>query len=112
METKPFEEWPKPLIKKQLFLEIGNKCQICGYEYTDPETGKGPYQIHHIDGNKRNWKRTNVEIRCLNCHWMTPNFAFRGRHHTDKTKKLLSKRAKDFHKEMMRGDAVVSRTGS
>jgi len=94
MKTLPFEEWPIRLIKKQIFLENGNKCQICKFEYTNPETGKGPFQIHHKDGNKSNWKRNNVEIRCLNCHWMTPNFAFRGRKHSIKTRKILSEKAK------------------
>ena len=92
METTPFEEWPVRLIKKQLFLKNGNTCEICSFEYTDPKTGKGPFQIHHIDGNKNNWKKFNLEIRCLNCHWMTPNFAFKGRRHTKKLKRYYQKK--------------------
>lgn len=101
MESTPFEEWPVRLIRKHLFSEIGNKCQICNFEYTDPVTGKGPFQIHHIDGDKKNWKRLNLEIRCLNCHWMTPNFAFRGRNHTNETKKLLADKANAFYKQKL-----------
>lgn len=100
MKTLPFEEWPIRLIKKRLFLENGNKCQICNFEYTDPETGKGPFQIHHINGNKKNWKRKNLEIRCLNCHWMTPNFAFRGRRHSKETRKILAEKANNYYKKI------------
>lgn len=106
MESLPFEEWPVSLIKKHLFLENGNKCQICSFEYTDPKTGKGPFQIHHKDGDKGNWKRINLEIRCLNCHWMTPNFAFRGRRHTKKTKKILSEKTKNRYLKI-NNDAVL-----
>jgi len=98
MDSTPFEEWPVRLIKKQLVIENKNKCQICGYEYTDPVSGKGPFQFHHIDGNHNNWSRDNIQFLCLNCHWKTPNFAFRGRSHSEKTKKLISKKVKEYAK--------------
>lgn len=93
MESKPFEEWPIRLIKKQLKLENRNICEKCSFSYTD-EDGNGPFQFHHKDGNNKNWKRENIEILCLNCHWMTPNFAFKGRKHTEKTKKILAEKAR------------------
>jgi len=82
MESLPFEKWSKAIIKRLLFKEIGNRCEKCSFEYTDPVTGKGPFEPHHKDGNKNNWKRENLEILCLNCHWMTPNWKFKGRKHT------------------------------
>lgn len=90
MKSLPFEEWPKSLIKRYLFEEIGNKCERCGYEYTDPETGKGPFEPHHKDGNKNNWKRENLEILCLNCHWKTPTWKFKNRKHSEITKRKIS----------------------
>lgn len=99
METTPFEQWPIRLIKRHLFEENKNVCEKCSFSYTDPETGNGPFQIHHIDGNNKNWNRNNLEILCLNCHWMTPNFAFKGRKHTNKTKKILSEKTKQWHKK-------------
>jgi len=92
VKTIPFEKWSRRLRVKTLFEENGNKCQNCLFEYTDPKTGKGPFQIHHIDGDNTNWKRENVQILCLNCHWLTPNFAFRGRTHTKKARKILAEK--------------------
>ena len=90
MKKLPFEEWPPTLIKRILFQEADNTCEVCGYQYTDPQTGKGPFQIHHRDGNRNNWNRENLQVLCLNCHWKTPNFAFRNRKHTKETKKKLA----------------------
>lgn len=75
--------------KRIIFYENGNKCEICGYEYTDEKTGKGPFEIHHNDGNNKNWSRENLKIYCLNCHWKTPNYRFRNRKHTEETKEKL-----------------------
>lgn len=99
MENIPFEKWSRRLKIKTLFEENGNKCQRCSFEYTDPETGKGPFQIHHIDGNNTNWKRENIEILCLNCHWATPNFAFRGRTHTKKARDILAEKQRKILKD-------------
>ncbi len=79
----PFEQWKIPWIKEFLFKKIGNRCENkkCKYEYTDPNTGKGPFQIHHKDGNKKNWKRNNLQILCMNCHWKTSNWGFRNKTH-------------------------------
>jgi 5-methylcytosine-specific restriction endonuclease McrA len=93
MENLPFEEWPIKLIKRTLFKEANHKCSECGYDYIDPKTNKGPYQIHHVDGNKKNWKKENLKILCLNCHWKTPNFAFKNRKHSKKTKERISEMA-------------------
>lgn len=78
----PFEKWPKRLQVKFLFDENGNICKKCEFEYTDPITKRGPFDIHHINGNNSDWKKDNLEILCLNCHWKTENFRFRGRNHT------------------------------
>jgi len=97
MESKPFDEWPVRLIKKQLLLKNGNVCEKCSYSYTDKD-GKGPFQFHHKDGNNKNWKKENIEILCLNCHWMTPNFAFKGRKHTEKTKRIIAEKSKAYQR--------------
>lgn len=82
----PFEEWPRKLILDTMFFENGYICEECGYSYRDPKTRKGPFEIHHLDGNKNNWKRENLKILCLNCHWKTPNYRFRGRKHSEEYK--------------------------
>lgn len=77
VETHSFEELPKKYKIRFLFKENGNNCQECGFKYTDEKTGKGPYEIHHLDGNNNNWIKENLKILCLICHWKTKNYRFR-----------------------------------
>jgi len=79
--TLPFEQWPESLRRRTLFEEVNYKCEECGYNYID-ENEKGPYQIHHIDGNNKNNKRENLKILCMNCHWKTDNWGFKNRKHS------------------------------
>jgi predicted nucleic acid-binding Zn ribbon protein len=85
-ENNLFNEATINQKKRILYYEKGNRCEICGYEYTDEKTGKGPFEIHHIDGDNKNWNRENLKIYCLNCHWKTPNYRFRNRKHTEESK--------------------------
>lgn len=89
IKTTLFEHLPHKLIKRMIYEENENICFKCGFKYTDAKTGKGPFEIHHVDGNKHNWKKENLEILCLNCHWTTENWRFRGKTHSEHTKKLL-----------------------
>ncbi len=76
---------------KILFAERGYRCEECGYAYTDDSRKqKGPYEPHHVDGDNTNWKKENVKIVCLNCHWKTPNYRFRGKKHSSESKKKIS----------------------
>ncbi len=74
----PFEKLSRKLRYEILFNERGNKCEICGYEYIDDKSKKGPFEIHHIDGIKLNNKKENLQILCMNCHWKTSNWRNRG----------------------------------
>ena len=94
----PFEKLRVKDKIKVVFEEVGNKCEACNYEYTDPETGKGPFEIHHIDGDHKNWTRNNLKVLCLNCHWKTPNWRFKGKTHSKHTRVLLSELAKKQHR--------------
>ena len=66
-----------------------DSCE-CGYSHIN-ENGKGPFEIHHIDGNHDNWKEENLNVLCLNCHWFTPNWRFRGKKHSEESKLKISK---------------------
>ena len=71
-------EWhllPYYFRKEFLFNEQGKKCSRCNYNLYD--SLKGPYQIHHKDGNNDNHSKENEEVMCANCHMMTDNFAGR-----------------------------------
>jgi hypothetical protein len=90
IQTTKFEFLPKGLIKKIFKKEKGNKCESCGFEYID-EKGNGPFDIHHKDGNRNNWKKENLELLCLNCHWQTNNYGFKNRKHKEESRKKMSK---------------------
>ena len=54
IQTLDFDSLPSKELKRRLLKEEkGNKCEKCGYEYTNKE-GKGPFQIHHKDGDNNN----------------------------------------------------------
>ena len=89
IQTTEFEFLPKGLIKKIFKKEKGNKCESCGFEYTN-EKGEGPFEVHHKDGDHDNWKKENLELLCLNCHWKTDNYKFYGRKHKEESKKKIS----------------------
>lgn len=89
----PFEKWPKRKQVCEIFKENGNICEVCGYKYTN-DNGMGPFEIHHIDGNKHNNKRENLQVLCLNCHWKTNNWRFRNKKHSEETKKKISHKIK------------------
>lgn len=36
-----------------------------------------PIELHHVDGNKRNYQLGNLQILCPNCHALTPNYTGR-----------------------------------
>ena len=89
-KSLPFEKWPKRLIRKVVFEEVGNHCGECGYEYEDKITGKGPFDLHHKDGDKQNWKRENLKVLCLNCHWKTGSWKFRNKRHSADSRRRIS----------------------
>ena len=81
------------LRKEILWEEQGHKCNKCDYNLYDPFTG--PYEIHHLDGVRLNKSRDNEELVCCNCHAMTDNYRFKGRKHTNKSRKKISKTLKN-----------------
>lgn len=101
----PLEKWKKPWIFEFIFNEVGNHCEKCGYEYINEE-GKGPFEIHHKDGNHDNWKRENLEVLCLNCHWKTPNWRFRGGKQTEESieKMLITSMKKGLVKKIHKNE--------
>ena len=82
-----FDEYTLKMKRLYIIEKYHNVCQSCGFSNCDIN-GHGPYEIHHIDGNHNNWKEDNLTILCSNCHWFTPNYRFRGKKHTVKTKQI------------------------
>jgi len=52
-----------------------DSCEVCGLNtWRDLPL---PLEVHHVDGNKKNNLRENLQVLCPNCHALTPNW--RGR---------------------------------
>ena len=90
IQSKDFNDLPKGLRQKLFKEEKGNKCEECNFQYSDPISEKGPFEIHHKDGNHNNWIKENLIMLCLNCHWKTDDYRFRNRVHTKETKTKIS----------------------
>ena len=77
-----FEELPKHRRRKRVLEEAKFACEICGFHKTRTD-GKNVIQVDHIDGNDKNWSRTNLRALCPNCHAVhSEHFMFYGRKHT------------------------------
>jgi len=58
--------------KKVLINERGHKCEKCAL--TEWLTHPIVLELHHIDGNRLNNEKTNLELLCCNCHAITDNW--------------------------------------
>lgn len=59
-------------IKKYLYLERGRKCEDCkNIKWNDKRL---TMELHHVDGDKNNNSRDNLQILCPNCHSQTNNW--------------------------------------
>lgn len=89
----PFERRPKRIRIRDFYKLRGNVCEECGFSFTD-DRGKGPFEIHHVDGNRENNLLENLKCLCLICHWKTGNYRFKNRTHSEETRKKLSELSK------------------
>ena len=69
-DKKNLSEW----ARNYLLEEAGYKCPLCGWDTPHPNTGKPPLEIDHVDGNRRNNSRENLQVLCPNCHSLTPTY--------------------------------------
>jgi len=61
-------------LKNRLFEEKikEEKCEECNI--TEWNGKKIKFELHHLDGNKRNHKLENLKVLCPNCHSQTPTY--------------------------------------
>ena len=60
-------------IKKRIINDRGHKCEgPC--QGTEWYGYKIPLELHHIDGNNKNNEIDNLQLLCINCHYLTPNY--------------------------------------
>ena len=69
-----FEDLSLPIKKARLREEIG-RCEVCGIDEWRGE--KITLEVHHIDGDRSNNTKDNLQVLCPNCHSLTDNW--RGR---------------------------------
>lgn len=61
-------------VRKYLLDLHDHKCDICGFNETNPYTHYDILQIHHIDGDCFNNDINNLQVLCPNHHAMTENY--------------------------------------
>ena len=62
-------------VKEKILQERPYKCEKCGI--SEWQGQKLLLQVHHIDGNRYNNTRENLQILCPNCHSLTDNWCYR-----------------------------------
>jgi hypothetical protein len=59
-------------LRAFLVEERGYRCECCGL--TEWMGEPIPLSVHHKDGDASNNIPANLDLLCLNCHGITPNF--------------------------------------
>lgn len=59
-------------FKERLIKEgwISERCGNCGYQERRPYDYEIPLKLHWIDGNKKNYNLSNIQLLCHNCYFM------------------------------------------
>lgn len=84
MQQDIFKRYDKPqhtkTFKDKLIEERGHKCEKCNLSswLNLPIS----LELHHIDGDKRNNTRENLELLCPNCHSYTDNYGSKNKKHS------------------------------
>jgi len=72
-ELKKFDDLTTPhAIKKRLIGERGHKCECCQKEMW--LGGQIVLELDHINGDRDNNSRENLQLLCPNCHALTPTY--------------------------------------
>jgi len=70
---KAWSEYVKDSGRKTFLIsERGHKCEDCGLE--EWKTFPIVLELHHIDGNRVNNNKDNLQLLCCNCHATTDNW--------------------------------------
>jgi RNA polymerase subunit RPABC4/transcription elongation factor Spt4 len=72
LKQRPFEQWGRVLKRKLIFEEQEKACRKCKLKewLGKPIT----LELEHIDGNRENNTRKNLELLCPNCHSQTSTY--------------------------------------
>ena len=64
----------KDTLRTYLLEKAKYKCELCGCDLKNPYSGQTILEIHHIDGDRTNNLKENLQVLCPNCHAMTSNY--------------------------------------
>ena len=64
-------------VRRYLFEKYNCSCQECGWNKINEFTQKVPLQIHHLNGDCKDNRESNLKLLCPNCHSLTENFGSR-----------------------------------
>ena len=75
-KLKDWSEYTRGVkLKPHLIKERGHKCEECSnIQWNNVDI---PLELHHIDGDRTNNEKENLQLLCPNCHALTHNW--RGR---------------------------------
>ena len=59
--------------------EFEEKCHCCGFEERRITDYSIPLILHHINGDKRDHRRENLEFLCYNCTYLQSHNTLGGR---------------------------------
>ena len=62
-------ETATPAVKKKWVKEDVGHCEQCGI--SEWQSRSLPLEVHHIDGDRHNNVRENLQVLCPNCHAQT-----------------------------------------
>ncbi len=64
----------KDSLREYLMKKYDSKCSVCGWGMENPTSNTVCLDMHHIDGDYKNSRLSNVELLCPNCHSLTNNY--------------------------------------
>jgi len=66
---RPYKPGVKPFKKRRCNNEDGKLGFLCPTDFSKiPPWAKGVTQIDHIDGDRNNWAKENIQELCCSCH--------------------------------------------
>lgn len=68
------DDRPSGFVRRYLLEECNYSCTKCGWKEANPVNGIVHLEIDHIDGNRENGYRENLQVLCPNCHSLTDTY--------------------------------------
>lgn len=103
MKRLTFDECTIGEKRRRIFAEQDSGCNKCKLTiwFQEPIT----LELNHINGNKQDESRENLELLCPNCHSQTYNFKNKGRKHSPDTLRRIQETKR---RNRLRADVALS----